>query len=362
MTGVSIPPLDRQAQEEARRRWDNLTKPVGSLGRLEELGIRIAGITGRPSARIRRKVIFTVAADHGVVAEGVSAYPQEVTLQMVANFLRGGAGINVLARHVGAEVLVVDAGIAGSPDSADGLIHAKVRPGTGNMARGPAMDRAEAEQAIRNGIRIFDDAHRERAIDLVGLGDMGIGNTTASTALTAALTGAKVSEVTGRGTGLVDQQLRRKVQVIEKVLALHRPDPSDPLDCLAKVGGLEIACLAGIALAGAQARVPVVLDGFITSAAALVACRIAPGLSDHLIASHRSVEPGHRILLESMGLVPLFDLQMRLGEGTGAALAFSLVEASLKLLSEMATFSEALVSGPAGSDPLGSDPKGSDPR
>lgn len=341
---IKIPPIDRQAQEEARRRWDNLTKPQGSLGRLEELGIQIAGITGRPVPAVGRKVIFTVAADHGVVAEGVSAYPQEVTAQMVANFIRGGAGINVLARHVGAEAIVVDAGVAGSLDSQEGLIHAKVRSGTGNFALEPAMSRAEAQQMIETGRKIFEQAHEKKPIDLVGLGDMGIGNTTASAALTAVLTGTKAAEVTGRGTGLVDGQLLHKIRVIEKALELHRPDPSDPVDCLAKVGGLEIGCLAGIALAAAQARAPVVLDGFITSAAAWVACRIAPPLAGYLIASHRSVEPGHGILLAAMGLRPLLDLQMRLGEGTGAALGFSLVDVSLKLLSQMATFSEAQVS------------------
>lgn len=344
-----IPPIDQGARELARKRWDTLTKPPGSLGVLEDLGIRIAGITGRPIPTIRRKVIFTVAADHGVAIEGVSCYPQEVTAQMVNNFLRGGAGINVLAGHAGAEVLVVDAGVAGPLASTDGLIVSKIRPGTGNIVREPAMTRAEAEQVIESGIRIFEEQHRKKRIELVGLGDMGIGNTTASAALTAVLTGSPVEEVTGRGTGLADQTLLNKIRVVTRALEKHRPSPKDPIDCLAKVGGLEIGCLAGIALAAAQHRVPVVLDGFITSAAAGVACGLHPSLKGYLIASHRSVEPGHGILLRTMGLEPLFDFQMRLGEGTGAAIGFFLIEASLKLLSEMATFAEAGVSGKSGS-------------
>ncbi|MBI3615899.1 MAG: nicotinate-nucleotide--dimethylbenzimidazole phosphoribosyltransferase [Candidatus Omnitrophica bacterium] len=344
MTPFNIPPIDQNAQALARRRWDNLTKPLGSLGVLEDLGIRVAGMTGSPTPTIRRKVIFTVAADHGVALEGVSAYPQEVTAQMVANFLKGGAAINVLARHAGAEVMVVDAGVAGPSAAMDGLIVSKIRPGTGNFAREPAMDRSEAEQVIESGIRTFQKIHRKEPVDLVGLGDMGIGNTTASAALTALLTGSPVAEVTGRGTGVTDQILLNKIRVIELALSRHRPNPEDPIDCLTKVGGLEIGFLAGIALAAAQARVPVVLDGFITSAAGLLACRLAPALPGYLIASHRSVEPGHGILLRAMRLQPLLDLQMRLGEGTGAALSFFLIEASLKLLSEMATFSEAGVS------------------
>ena len=345
---LMIPPIDQKARALARKRWDTLTKPLGSLGALEDLGIRIAGITGQPIPSVRRKVIFTVAADHGVALEGVSAYPQEVTAQMVANFLRGGAAINVLARQVGAEVLVVDAGVAGPFASTDGLIVSKIRSGTGNISREPAMTRLEAEQTIESGIRIFEEQHRKKPIEMVGLGDMGIGNTTASSALTAVLTGHPVEEVTGRGTGLTDQKLLNKIQVITLALEQHRPDPEDPIDCLAKVGGLEIGCLAGIALAAAQHRVPVVLDGFITSAAAGVACGLHPSLKDYLIASHRSVEPGHGILLRAMGLEPLFNLQMRLGEGTGAALGFFLIEASLKLLSEMATFAEAGVSEESG--------------
>ncbi len=343
-----IPLPDRSAREAALRRWDELTKPRGSLGRLEELGTRIATIRGETLPRIRRKVIFTAAADHGVAAEGVSAYPQSVTAQMVLNFLRGGAAINVLARHVGAEVVVVDAGVAGEIPSMDGLVVSKVRRGTGNMLREPAMTREEALRTVEEGRRLFAERHRADPIDLVGLGDMGIGNTTSSAALTALFTGRSAAEVTGRGTGIEDGALRRKVEVVQAALERHRPDPADPIGALAKVGGLEIAFLAGVTLAAAGARVPVVVDGFITTAAALAACAIERGARDALVASHCSAEPGHAIALKHLGLEPLLDLKLRLGEGTGAALAFFLIEASCKLMAEMATFSEAGVDGKKG--------------
>ena len=339
-----IPPLDLKAQEEARRRWDRLTKPAKSLGRLEELAARIAAMTGSVTPGAGRKVIFVAAADHGVAAEGVSAYPQSVTGQMVENFLRGGAAISVLARQAGAEVAVINAGVIGRGQESDGVLSCGVRAGTGNFCREPAMSRAEAEQVVEAGIRIFREAHAARPVGLAGLGDMGIGNTTPAAALTAVFTGVPAARVTGRGTGLDDAQLLQKVRVIEQALALHRPDPDDPIGCLSTVGGLEIGCLAGIALAAAEARVPVMLDGFITTSAALLACRLAPEAAGYLIASHRSVEPGHRVQLEELELVPLLDLDLRLGEGTGAALAFSLVESALRLLAEMATFDEAGVS------------------
>ena len=336
-----IPPLDRAAMEFAARRWDTLTKPQGSLGRLEALAVRIAGMTTRPVPEIERKVIFTVAADHGVAEEGVSAYPQSVTAQMVLNFLRGGAGINVLARHAGAEVVVVDAGVAGEPLSAPGLVSRRVRSGTANMVREPAMSRDEAEQSVKAGMQLFREAHWRQRIGLIGLGDMGIGNTTASSAITALLTDKPVEQVTGRGTGLDDDHLSRKTALIEQAIRLHRPDPEDGIDVLSKVGGLEIGMLAGIALAAAETRVPVVLDGFITTAAALVAWKLNPAVKDYFIASHRSVDPGHRAALHALELEPLLDLSLRLGEGTGAALAFGIIDASLKLLREMATFGEA---------------------
>lgn len=328
----------------AARRWDRLTKPLGSLGRLEELGIRLADIQGKEIPTLSRKVIFTVAADHGITAEGVSAYPQEVTAQMVLNFLRGGAAINVLARHAGAEVVVVDAGVASDFPAQKGLVVCKVRPGTANFLREKAMSRSEAEATLEAGRRLFNEVHACRPMDLVGLGEMGIGNTTASAALASLFTGLGPERVTGRGTGLAQGQLGKKVNVIRQALELHRPDPQDPIDSLSCVGGLEIAFLTGVTLAAAQARVPVVLDGFITTVAARAAFGLDPKVRDVLIPSHLSVEPGHRVLLGQMGLEPLFDLRMRLGEGTGAALAFTLLEASVKLLTEMATFDEAGVS------------------
>lgn len=340
----AIGPLDSAAQAQAQKRWDSLTKPLGSLGRLEELGTRLAGMTGQVPPPLSRKVIFTVAADHGVVEEGVSAYPQAVTAQMVLNFIQEGAGINVLARLAGAEVIVVDAGVASEIAPTDRLISVKSRRGTANFAREPAMSRKEGEEIVRSGIDLFRGLHQSRPIHCVGLGDMGIGNTTASSALVCALTGTSAHSVTGRGTGISEEGLLRKARVIEAALSRHRPDPRDPLDCLAKVGGLEIGCLAGIALAAAESRVPVVLDGFITSAAALLAFRLNPGVRDYLVASHRSVEPGHGVILRELNLTPLFDLGMRLGEGTGAALGFILLEASVRLMKEMATFQEAGVS------------------
>lgn len=343
---LNIPPFDRGAQEQALARWNNLTKPQGSLGRLEELAAQLAGMRAQPVPSMQRKLIFTVAADHGVAAEGVSAYPQSVTAQMVENFLRGAAAINVLARQVGAEVLVVDAGVvglAGEGDSPSGTvpISCAVRRGTGNMVREPAMSMEEAERVIETGRRLFERAQAVRPLDAVGLGEMGIGNTTAASALVSAFAGVPPGEVTGRGTGLSEEGIARKVKVIEKALQLHRPDPADPIGCLAKIGGLEIGCLAGIALAAAEHRVPVFLDGFISSTAGLLAARICPPVREFLIASHRSVEPGHRKVLEMLELEPLLDLQMRLGEGTGAALGLFLAEAAVRLLKEMATFQEA---------------------
>lgn len=333
-----------EAREAAARRWDRLTKPLGSLGRLEELGIRLAEIQGKPMPSLSRKVIFTVAADHGVTAEGVSAYPQSVTAQMVLNFLRGGAAINVLARHAGAEVVVVDAGVASELPAQEGLIVRKVRLGTANFLQERAMSRQEAEATLEAGRQLFREIHARRPIELVGLGEMGIGNTTASAALASLFSGLGPERVTGRGTGVAEGQLGKKVEVIRQALEFHRPDPGDPFDSLSCVGGLEIAFLAGIVLAAAQAHVPVVLDGFITTVAARAAFGLEPRVRDVLIPSHLSVEPGHRILLNQMGLEPLFDLRMRLGEGTGAALAFTLLDASVKLMSEMATFGEAGVS------------------
>lgn len=335
--------LDESAMTAARERQDTLTKPQGSLGRLESLSIQLAGITGQPLPEIRHKVIVTVAGDHGVVVEGVSAYPQEVTPQMVRNFLRGGAAINVLARHVGARVIVVDMGVAAELEPHPDLIDKKVAPGTANIARGPAMGRKQAVRAVMAGAEVVE-TELVRGLDILGTGDMGIGNTTPSAAIAAALTGRAPADVVGRGTGVDDAALARKIAVVEQALAINRPDPSDALDVLAKVGGFEIGGLAGAMLAAAAHRRPVVVDGFIATAAAMIAIGLAPRVRPYLIAAHRSQERGHHIMLDWLGLEPLLDLDLRLGEGTGAALGISLAEAACKILAEMATFDEAGVS------------------
>lgn len=342
-TIASIKPLDERAMAEARRRQDNLTKPQGSLGQLESLSIQVAGIKGNPMPRIVHKVIFTLAGDHGITHEGVSAYPSEVTSQMVYNFLRGGAGINVLARHVGARVVVADLGVASVLERHPDLKDKKVAMGTQNMAKGPAMSREEAIHSIEAGIELTEE-ELPRGIDIVGTGDMGIGNTTPSSAITAILTGADVMAVTGKGTGLGDEGLKRKVNIIQKALDVNRPDPKDPIDVLSKVGGFEIGGIVGVILAGAKNRIPVVIDGFISGAAALIATSFSPQVKPYLIASHQSAEKGHKVLLEYLGLKPLLNLDLCLGEGTGAALGIFLVEASVKILNEMSTFAEAGVS------------------
>jgi nicotinate-nucleotide--dimethylbenzimidazole phosphoribosyltransferase len=338
-----IPPLDEAAMSAARARQDTLTKPRGSMGRLETLSIQLAGITGNPRPQLQHKVILTMAGDHGVVAEGVSAYPQEVTPQMVANFLHGGAAINVLARHVGARVVVVDLGVAAELESHAGLVDKKVARGTANIARGPAMSREQAVQALLAGAEVVA-AEIARGLDILGTGDMGIGNTTPSAAIAAAMTGRSPAEIVGRGTGVDDAGLARKVAAVQRALTANRPDPADAVDVLAKVGGFEIGGLAGAMLAAAAQRKPVVVDGFISTAAAMIAVGLAPEARSYLIPAHRSQERGHRLMLDWLGLEPLLDLDLRLGEGTGAAFGISLAEAACKILNEMATFSEAGVS------------------
>lgn len=335
-----IEPIDEDACTAARRRLDRLTKPRGSLGRLEELAAQMAGITRRERPAVPRAVVYTFAADHGVVDEGVSAYPRAVTAQMVGNLLRGGAGVNVLARHVGAEVRVVDIGVAADLGAPPGLIVRKVAEGSQNFAKTPALRREQALRAIEIGVQLAQAAATE-GIGLIGTGDMGIGNTTPSSAITAVVTGAPVAEVTGSGTGIDEPGLRRKVALIEQAIGLHRPDPRDPIDVLAKVGGLEIAGLTGLILGTAARRLPVALDGFIAGAAALLAAALQPACVSYLIASHASAEPGHRAALAHLRLRPLLDLELRLGEGTGACLGVSLIQAAVKILNEMATFDEA---------------------
>lgn len=338
-----IQPTDRRLLAQAQARLDRLTKPIGSLGRLEELAARYVMITGEMKPKVPRGTVFTFAADHGVTVERVSAYPSAVTPQMVLNFLRGGAGVNVLARHVGIEVRVVDIGVAFDFEGVSGLIHKKVMPGTKNMLVESAMSPAQAEQALQVGIDLATEAGRQ-GIGLIGTGEMGIGNTTASSAIAAVMTRRPVSEVTGRGTGIDDASHARKIEVIQRALDLHRLDSTDTMEVLAKVGGLEIGGLAGLMLGAAEARIPVVLDGFIAGAAALIAVGLQPHCKDYLIASHRSVEQGHQAILDHLGLKPLFDLDLRLGEGTGACLGMSLVFSAIKILTEMATFDEAGVS------------------
>lgn len=337
----AIKPLDSSAMAAAQSRQNSLTKPLGSLGRLEELSIQIAGIRRTP--KLEYKVIITMAADHGVVAEGVSLYPQAVTRQMVLNFLKGGAAINVLAGHLGARVIVVDMGVIGGFQPLPGLLCKMIDSGTKNMAREPAMTRQQAIDALEVGIEIVQD-EASKGLDIIGTGDMGIGNTTAGSAVFTAISGQSVEKVTGRGTGIDDKQLTHKVRVIERALSTNQPNPKDPIDILAKVGGFEIGGLAGVILAGAAQRIPVVIDGFISGAAALIATGLSPQVKDYLIAAHVSAEVGHKYILDYLGLKPLLNLNMRLGEGTGAALGIFLAEAAVRILSQMATFADAEVS------------------
>jgi nicotinate-nucleotide--dimethylbenzimidazole phosphoribosyltransferase len=339
----SIVPLDAALLENAQKRLDSLTKPRGSLGLLEEFAKRVVAITEDTTPRIDRKIIFIFAADHGVAEEGVSAYPKEVTRQMVFNFLKGGAGINVLARHVEADVAVVDIGVDFDFDDANGLIKRKVVKGSRNMRKGPAMSRDETIKCMEMGVNI---AHEYAMRGFIfGTGEMGIANTTPASAVAAVLTGSAPAEVTGRGTGIDEGALRNKISVIEDALKKNSPDPNDPVDVLSKVGGPEIAGIAGFIIGAASVRVPVVIDGFISTAGALAAVKLNPLIKDYLFASHNSVELGHRVMLDHMGIKPCLELGMRLGEGTGAALAISLIESGVKVYNEMATFDEAGVSG-----------------
>jgi nicotinate-nucleotide--dimethylbenzimidazole phosphoribosyltransferase len=338
-----IQPIDERLIAATQRRLDSLTKPIGSLGRLEEIACRLVAMTGQENPISRQKSIIIIAADHGIAVEGVSAYPQEVTPQMVKNFLSGGAAINVLARHAGATVVVVDLGVAVDLDPHPNLVSQKIDFGTRNMAREPAMSREQAMTTIEAGIEMaFGEI--ERGTNLMGTGEMGIGNTTPSSAITAVFTGAPVAQVTGRGTGIDDTTLQRKIDVIQRAIDLHHPSPSDPIDVLAKVGGFEIGGIAGVILASAAHRVPIIVDGFISTAGALIAVGLHPDVRGYLISAHRSAEIGHQIALDFLKLEPILDLDLRLGEGTGVALAMPIVEASAKILSEMASFDEAGVS------------------
>ncbi|MGQ9498779.1 MAG: nicotinate-nucleotide--dimethylbenzimidazole phosphoribosyltransferase [Dissulfurimicrobium sp.] len=339
----SIRPINNDLKAAIQAHLDNLTKPRGSLGRLEELAKTYCLIRHEMKPALPKKEIFIFAADHGVTEEGVSAFPKEVTFQMVYNFLSGGAAINVLARHVGASVKVVDIGVDHDFAELDGLIRRKVMRGSKNMAKTPAMGRAEAINAIMIGASLAKEA-AANGITLLATGEMGIGNTTPASAVTSIFCNMEPEEVTDRGTGIGSDVLRHKVSVIKQALSLHKPNKSDPVGVLAKVGGLEIAGICGLVLGAASAGVPVVTDGFISTAGALTAFAIQPLVRDYLIASHQSVEKGHRAQLEQMGLRPVLDLDLRLGEGTGAALAMGLIDAALKIYLEMATFSDAKIS------------------
>lgn len=339
----AIPAPDAAIEEKARQRQQNLTKPTGSLGRLEDISVQLAAIQHTLKPNVSRKVVVVMAGDHGVTREGVSAYPANVTPQMVYNFLQGGAAINVLTRQAGAKVCVVDMGVDADFPEGCGVINAKIDRGTANMAAGPAMSRLQAEQSIKRGMDIaFHEI--DRGSNLIATGDMGIGNTTPSAAMAAVFTGLPVSQVTGRGTGVDDATLAAKIAIIEKAIRINQPDKNDPVDVLTKVGGFEIGGLAGLVIGAASRGVAVVVDGFISTAAALLAYELAPDVQPYLIAAHRSVETGQRAMLEKMRLEPLLDLGMRLGEGTGAALAFHLIEASVRILNDMATFESAGIS------------------
>lgn len=342
-TAARIGPPDAAARESAARRHTRLTKPPGSLGRLEELGIWLAGIQGQERPAIARRTLLLAAADHGVAARGVSAYPAEVTGQMVRNFAAGGAAANVLARHAGARVLIVDAGVASPIADVEGIVRRSHGPGTADLSTEPAMSRDVAVACLEAGIALVEAEVTGRC-DLLALGEMGIGNTTSAACIAAAFTGLPAAVVTGRGTGVSAERHAHKVVVVKRALVLHAPDPADPIGVLAAVGGFEIGVLAGAILGAAAARIPIVLDGFITNAAALIAVGLARESREYLVASHRSAEPGAAAALDQLGLEPLLDLRLRLGEGSGALLALPLLEAAARVLDEMATFDEAGVS------------------
>lgn len=339
--------LDEESRRQAESYQDTLTKPPKSLGRLEELAVKLAGIYRTPRPSIPAKAAILMAADHGVVAEGVSAFPQEVTLQMVSNFAAGGAAMNVFCRLTGTELYVVDVGVAQDLPELPGVIKRKVAYGTKNFARGPAMLETEALDAMAVGMEIAELAIANGA-RLMVTGEMGIGNTTPSTAIAAVYSQLPLEQLLGRGAGADEHRLALKLQALKKGLAINQPDPADPLDVLTKVGGLEIAALAGVFLAGARASVPVLVDGLISAAAAIIAIKLEPLTGQYLIAGHRSKEPAHGIMLDILGLKPLLDLELCLGEGTGAALALPLIDASLAVMQEMATFESAGVSGKEG--------------
>ncbi len=339
-TLAQIRPLDRSSEEAARQHLARLTKPEGSLGRLEEIGFRTAAIQRSVPPHLGRKLLFVFAADHGVTDEGVSAYPKEITGQMTKNFLAGGAAINVLARHYGVETIFVDVGVDHEFATASGLCDRKIRRGTANFARGSAMTQQEAQRSVEIGIALAREAAEDDLL-VLGAGEMGIGNTSSAAAILCALTGLTPADAVGRGTGIDDATLERKIAAVRKGLAVNQPDARNPLDVLAKVGGFEIGAITGVILGAAAFSVPMVLDGFVCGAAALLAQRFSRAVRDVLFASHRSAENAHGAMLEALELTPFFEWQMRLGEGTGACLLMGLIETAVKIMREMATFESA---------------------
>ncbi len=342
-TRTSIGKIDSDLYESARERLRNQARPAGSLGLLEDVGARLAGIFKTLDVKLEKKIVVTCAGDHGICEEGVSLFPSDVTPQMVYNFVNGGASINVLARHAGSKVKVADLGVNHDFEPDLPIFHKKIRKGTSNFAKGPAMTRPEAIQSIEAGIDIVEELTQSGSVHLLGTGDMGIGNTSPSTAIIAVFSKIPVPELAGRGTGVDDEGLKKKIAAIEKGLEINTPDPSDPLDVLAKVGGFEIGGLAGLVLGAASKGIPVVCDGLISTAGALLACELAPDAKAYLFASHNSVEKGHAYMLEHLGLDPLLDLKFRLGEGTGAAIAMELIDAATRVLIEIKTFEEVAI-------------------
>jgi nicotinate-nucleotide--dimethylbenzimidazole phosphoribosyltransferase len=334
---------DRKFYEAARERLRQQARPAGSLGLLEEIGARLAGIFNTLDVQLKSKIVVTCAGDHGICEEGVSLFPSEVTPQMVYNFINDGASINVLARHAGARVRVADLGVNHDFNPDMPIFHKKVRKGTDNFAKGSAMTRDEAIRSVEAGIEIVEELFQDDSVDILGTGDMGIGNTTPSTAIIAVYSKLPVSSLVGRGTGVDDLGLERKIKAIETGIEVNQPDPSDPLDVLAKVGGFEIGGLAGLVLGAAARSVPVVCDGLISTAGALLACEISPVAREYLFAGHNSVETGHRFMLDYLKLEPLLNLKFRLGEGTGAAIAMELIDASTRILFEIKTFDEVAI-------------------
>ena len=332
---------DKKARAEAQIRLDSLTKPLGSLGRLEDIAKQVAGITGRLRPSVDKKAIVIMCSDNGVVEEGVSSCPKSVTASVTQNFMKGITGVNVLSRHSGADIVVVDIGVD-ADIQAEGVLNKKIRRGTGNISKGPAMTEKEAVRAIETGIDIVRGLAR-KGVNLLGTGEMGIGNTTTSSAVAAVLTGKPAASLVGRGSGLSDEGLDNKIRVIERAIEINKPDPSNPIDVLAKLGGFDIAGLAGCYLGAAVSRIPILVDGFIASAAALIATKLKPEARDFMIASHGSAEPGSSAILEALGLEPLLMLGMRLGEGSGAALAFHIVDAAISAYNNMGTFDDARI-------------------